>query len=294
MSRVLLLDLGETLIHGTTTVLPHVQEALAALAEFKGDDGKPLQRALVSDTEMPPPPATPTKIKPIFDDYVATLAALQLRSFFEPVSKHVTLSAHAGVGKPDRKVFALALKRLGVTAKLTDCVFVTENADHIRHCREELGMKTLQFGKDFTDWAEGPLLLATMMAPGTTNLAAALQPWAAARGLDNISLVEEQPGAAYAQAQMWVPISGADLEEAEGSHVPLPVRIDLPADSHGRITPRIGRPSPDDVKEAASYVKGLVARGEIGTDTGPLATHRIETDDRGRRLLKRRGFKSAI
>jgi hypothetical protein len=293
MSRVLLLDLGETLIH-ETTVLPHVPEALAAVAEFKGDNGKPLQLALVSDTQMPSPPPTPAKIKPIFDDYVATLATLQLRSFFEPVSKHVTLSAHAGVRKPDRKVFALAVNRLGVTAKLADCVFVTENAGHVRHCREELGMKTLQFGKDFTDWSDGPLLLSTMVAPGTVNLAAALQPWAAARGLENLSLLEDPAGVTYAQAQMWVPISGAELEEAEGAHVPLPVRIDLPADSRGRITPRVGTPSPEDVKEAASYVRGLVARGEIGTDTGPLATHKIETDKRGRRLLKRRGFKTAL
>jgi hypothetical protein len=293
MSRVLLLDLGDTLIHGTT-VLPHVQEALTALAEFKADNGKPLQRALVSDTEMPAPPPTPAKVKPIFERYVATLEAVQLRSFFEPVSKHVTLSAHAGVLKPDRKVFALAIKRLGATAKLTDCVFVTENPDHIKHCRDELGMKTLQFGKDFTDWADAPLLLSSMVAPGSVNLASALQPWAAARGLENVSLVEEGPGVTYAQAQMWVPISGAELEEAEGAHVPLPVRIDLPADSHGRITPRIGQPSREDVKEAASYVKGLVARGEIGTDTGPLATHKIETDKRGRRLLKRRGFKTAF
>jgi hypothetical protein len=292
MSRVLLLDLGDTLIHGTT-VLPHVPEALAALAEFQADNGKPLQRALVSDTEMPAPPPTPAKIKLIFDRYVATLDTVQLRSFFEPVSKHVTLSAHAGVLKPDGKVFRLALKRLGVTAKLGDCVFVTENADHIRHCREQLGMQALQFGKDFTDWSEGPLLLSTMVAPGAVNISAALQPWAVARGLENVSLVEETPGVTYAQAQMWVPISGADLEEAQGAHVPLPVRIDLPADSHGRITPRIGGPSPEDVKEAASYVKGLVARGEIGKDTGPLATHTIETDKVGRRLLKRRGFKTA-
>src|SRR5262245_1577458 len=100
MSRVLLLDLGETLIH-EMTVLAHVPEALAAIADFKGDNGKPLQCALVSDTRMPSPPPTPAKIKPIFDDYVATLARLQLRSFFEPVSKHVTLSAQSGVLKPD-------------------------------------------------------------------------------------------------------------------------------------------------------------------------------------------------
>lgn len=293
MSRVLLLDLGDTLIR-EMKVLPHVPEALAALAEFKGDDGKPLKRALVSDTRMPALPPTPAKIKPIFDEYLATLDAVQLRSFFEPVSKNVTLSAHAGVMKPDRKVFELALKRLGATAKLSECVFVTENADHIRHCRDELGMKTLQFGKDFTDWSDGPLLLSTMIAPGKTNLEPSLQQWAAARGLQNVSLLEERPGVTFAQAEMWVPISGAGLEEAEGANVPLPVRIDLPTDAHGRITPHVGTPAPDDVKEAASYVKGLVARGEIGTDTGPLATHTIETDKNGKRLLKRRGFKTAF
>jgi hypothetical protein len=293
MSRVLFLDLGETLVHGMT-VLPHVPQALAAIAQFKGDNGKPLQRALVSDTDMPSPPPTPAKAKPIFDRYVATLDTLALKSFFEPVAKHVTLSAHAGILKPDRKVFTLALKRLGVKATLADCVFVTENADHSRHCRDELGMKTLQFGKDFTDWSDGPLALSTMVASAAVNLEAALQPWASARRLDGVSLVREKAGVVYAQGQMWVPISDHDLEEAEGVHVPLPVRIDLPTDTDGRITPRIGGPSPEDVKEAASYVKGLVARGEIGKATGPLATHTIETDRAGRRLLKRRGFKTAI
>ena len=292
MSRVLLLDLGETLVHDMT-VLPNVRQALAAIAEFTGDNGKPLQRALVSDTDMPSPPPTPAKVKPIFNRYVATLDALALRSFFEPVAKHVTLSAHAGVLKPDRKVFTLALKRLGVRTTLAECVFVTENADHLRHCRDELGMQTLQFGKDFTDWADGPLALSTLVAPAAVNLEAALRPWAEARRLDGVSLLRERPGVVYAQAQMWVPITGHDLEEAEGVHVPLPVRIDLPTDAHGRITPQVGKPSTEDVKEAASYVKGLVARGEIGNATGPLATHTIETDGAGRRLLKRRGFKTA-
>jgi hypothetical protein len=293
MARVLLLDLGETLVHDTT-VLPHVPQALEALAEFKGDDGKPLRLALVSDTEMPPPPQTAAKIKAIFDRYVATLDTLQLRSFFDPATKHVTLSAHAGVFKPDRKVFALAVKRLGVTATLSDCAFVTENAEHIKHCRETLGMKALQFGKDFTDWSDAPLLLSEMIAPGRVNLAAALKPWGAARGLEDLSLVEEEPGVVYAQGQVWAPLSGADLEEAQGAYVPLPVRVDLRIDTQGRITPHVGKPSPEAVKEAASYVKGLVARGEIGDDSGPLSTHKLETDERGRRMLKRRGFKSAF
>jgi hypothetical protein len=293
MSRVLLLDLGETLIHGTT-VLPHVPEALDALTEFRTGNGTPLPLALVSDTEMPKPPPTAAKIKPIFDRYVATLDSLDLRRFFEPVAKHVTLSAHAGALKPDRKVFALALKRLGVKVTLAECVFVTERADHVKHCRDVLGMTALQFGKDFKDWSEGLLRLSTIVAPGRVNLEAALKPWASARALEGLSFVEEAPGVVWAQAQMWVPLTGADLGDAEGVHVPLPVRIDLRTDAQGRVTPHVGTPSQEDMKEAASYIKGLAARGEIGGDSGPLTTHTLQTDERGRRLLKRRGFKSAI
>ena len=285
MSRVLLLDLGETLIHGTTAVLPHVQEALAALAEFKGDNGKPLQRALVSDTEMPSPPPTPAKIKPIFDGYVATLTTLQLRSFFEPVSKHVTLSAHARVLKPDRKVFALAVKRLGVTAKLTECVFVTENADHIRHCREQLGMKTLQFGKDFTDWADGPCCCRRWSwrhgEPGRG---------ASARGLSRTRQhLADRGGQALSTRRRRC---GADIgrrSRSGSAHVPLPVRIDLPADAHGRITP-VSKAFAEDIEGGASC-QGLVARVKSGTTPDPSRPIRSKPTTGGR-LLKRRGFEA--
>jgi hypothetical protein len=294
MSRVLLLDLGETLIHDER-VLPHVPEALEAVAAFKTDNGKPLQFALVSDTDMPKPPPTAAKIKAIFDDYVHTIDRLNLRRFFEPVSRHVTLSAHAGVFKPDKKVFALAVKRLRVSVALGDCVFVTENAEHVRHCRESLGMKTLQFGKDFRDWSEAPLILAPMIGPANVNIAPALTAFGAAHGLEGLSLVHagSDPAVMQAQAQVLVPLSGSGLEEAEGAYVPVPVRVDIRRDAQGRITHSVGQPSPDDVKEAASYVRGLVARGEIGGKAGSLATHVLEVDHRGRRLLKRRGFKTA-
>jgi FMN phosphatase YigB (HAD superfamily) len=120
----------------------------------------------VSDFDMPTPPATPAKIKPIFARYVAILDQVHLRQFFDPVGKCVTLSTHAGVFKPDRKVFELALRRLRVTARLPDCIFITENGGHVTHCRQELGMKALQFGKDFTDWSQAPLLVASLAASG--------------------------------------------------------------------------------------------------------------------------------
>jgi hypothetical protein len=295
MSRVLLLDLGETLIHDGS-VLPHVPEALEALAAFTCGNGKPLQRALVSDTDMPQPSPTAAKIKPIFDDYLETLDEVNLRRFFEPVKKHITLSAHAGVFKPDRKVFALALKRLGVSATLADCIFVTENADHVRHCRKSLGMKALQFGKDFSDWSDAPLIVASMIGPSNVNVAAALKPWGAAHGLEGLSLVEAglEQNVIHAQAQVLARLSGPGLGEAEGAYVQVPVHVDIRRDAQGRLTPSVGQPSAEDVKEATSYVRGLASRGEIGGDSGSLATHVLEVDNRGRRVLKRRGFKTAL
>ena len=48
MIRVLILDLGGTLVAGESA-LPHVPEALAALDELDGATGEPLDVVLVSD-----------------------------------------------------------------------------------------------------------------------------------------------------------------------------------------------------------------------------------------------------
>ncbi len=286
-----MLDLGDTLMQGTT-VLPHVPDALQAFQQFRGDDGKPLALCLVSDFDMPTLPATPTKIKPIFARYIAILDQLHLRPFFEPVNRRVTLSTHAGVLKPNRKIFEFALRRLGVAAQLSDCIFITECARHVNHCRQELGMKALQFGKDFTDWSQAPMLVAALAAPGSVNLAPSLRAWSAGQGLESLSGIEEggEAGVVLAQARRWVPLVGKQLADLDGVHVSLPVPLELRTDANGRLSCNAGQPSPEDVAEAASYVRGLVARGELGKQAGPLATHEVETDPQGRRLLKRRGF----
>ncbi len=108
-------------------------------------------------------------------EYLAILDAAGLRLFFEPVKKRVTLSNHAGVVKPDRKIFEKALQRLGVpAAPLEDCCFITDNAAHIKVVREQFHMQAFQFGVDFTDWAEVPEMLGVASptvaaAPGTSG-----------------------------------------------------------------------------------------------------------------------------
>jgi FMN phosphatase YigB (HAD superfamily) len=116
MIRVVLFDLGLTLVDSQDRPFPHVKEALQAVRSFKTADGKPLGIGLVSDFDLPAPPPTKKKIDAIFDRYLAILDQTGLRPFFEPVRRHVTLSTHVGVYKPDRKIFEMALKRLGSKA----------------------------------------------------------------------------------------------------------------------------------------------------------------------------------
>ena len=159
-----MLDLGETLVHDGA-VFPHVPEALEAFAEMQTAQGEPLATCVVSDFKMPAPPSTPEKVGEIFAEYLELLERFGLREHFEPVERRATLSTHAGVNKPHRRVFEKALERLDVSAELAECLFITENQAHIEACAA-LGMETLRFGsaEGFMDWAEAPVLVAAKLS----------------------------------------------------------------------------------------------------------------------------------
>jgi hypothetical protein len=92
--------------------------------------------------------------------YHEILERAGLLQFFEPIEQRVTLSNHAGKSKPNREVFQLALERLGMAnTPFTQCALVTEDANHVRRVRKELGMQAFLFGSDFIDWVELPKLL---------------------------------------------------------------------------------------------------------------------------------------
>ena len=144
MIRILMFDLGNTLVReSTSTLFPHVREALRIIQGFTIASGAPLLRCLVSNypNQLPVPSQ---KIPQVFDEIVGILNDLGLTEFFQPVQRCVTLSAHAGVPKPAREVFQKAIDRLQVHANFTECLFLTENADHIEKCKQ-MGMSTLQF-----------------------------------------------------------------------------------------------------------------------------------------------------
>jgi FMN phosphatase YigB (HAD superfamily) len=158
MISTLLLDLGDTL-ESNGKPLPGALEALETLAKGAPPVGHPLRLALVSDYMEAKPP-TPENVEGLFREYVALVETMGLLDFFRPVEERITLSTHAGKRKPHAEIFELALHRLGPPEmRFQDCLFITENADHVAACRR-LGMKALELGKDFSNWEKAPAVIA--------------------------------------------------------------------------------------------------------------------------------------
>lgn len=290
--RILMLDLGDTLVH-EGAALPHAAEALEVLAKFTTAGGKPLAICLVSDYTLP---AAPGEVQADFKEYLTLLEGFGLRSYFEPVDKRVTLSTHAGVYKPDRRIFELAIKRLGLKAKLSECLFITEEKTHIA-AASDLGMATLTFGtpKGFTDWAEGPLLVAGKITGlAAANIARALPVWLAANhGL----LFAEGPGnlvvdgdRILAKVQQPWPLPASDFGE-DNLFVPVQTTVKFRLDASGRVRSFDKKDPPaDQVAEAVQEAKNSRARKEIATSPGERRVKQFVTDPQGRRVLRRMRF----
>ncbi|HMH54350.1 MAG TPA: hypothetical protein VK548_29210 [Candidatus Acidoferrum sp.] len=299
MIRVVMFDLGLTLIDDHGRPFPHVKESLASIQGFVGG-GKPVQSCLVSDFKMPAPPPTPAKIKALFEEYLQVfLEPTGLRSFFEPVQKRITLSTHAGAVKPDRHVFTKALERLGTTATLDQCLFITEKGTHVDVARNEHGMQTLLFREpganrfDFDDWSQAPLLVAHLIEPGENGEAAVKTYLSGVRGLDDVS-VEPTADGFTMHGRVWRPISGPGLGELEGVHVSFPVEGHFTRGPRGAVEDlRVGEPSTEQLAEAASFVRSLVRNKQIGPASGrgvSRPTHEVAVDEQGRRRLVRKRF----
>lgn len=174
MIRAVMFDLGMTLVDAQRTPFPGVAPALQAISKLKTARGRALQFSLVSDFDMPASPVTAAAIREIFSRYLEILDGTGLRPHFEPVRRRVTLSTHAGVFKPDRRVFELAAKRLRLTnLTLGQCLLVTENPQHIAAARDGLDMAALQFAPpgtapaDFSHWNDAPDLVSDVLRAGT-------------------------------------------------------------------------------------------------------------------------------
>jgi len=164
------------------------------------------------------PSVTAAKVRPMFEEYLGVPAPPGCANSLSRVSERVTLSTHAGVSKPDRAVFEKALSRLHSKAALNECLFITENADHIRAASQTLGMAVLQFKApgtthyDFDDWSQAPALIAHLADPHQTRQFA----WSRASasggtgGRDARAQAMGESGKVRVTGQVWrkVPCSG--------------------------------------------------------------------------------------
>lgn len=302
MIKVLMFDLGDTLVGADRQPFPHVRDALAVIAQLKTEAGKPLRSCLVSDFDLAAPPATPAKVAAIFAHYLTLLDATGLRGFFEPVKKRVTLSTHANAMKPDAAVFEKALRRLSVRVTLAECLFITENKAHVRAVRKHLQMQALQFrplgaiGGDFADWADAPALIAHEVAPDhADNLQAVVKAHLAAQGVELVTAnVVKAGGDVQAAGQVWCPVSVPGCADLQGVEVAMPVTSRIARGPRGKLVAEpVAPPSANDLAEAGAFVEGLAHHGQIGGRAGTKAlrpTHCIEIDAGGIKRLVRSRF----
>jgi len=305
MIRVVFFDLGLTLIDSRNRPFPHVKEALTTIQSFTTAQGKKVLTSLISDFDLPAPPATPAKIAAIFNRYLAVLDGTGLRPFFEPVQRRVTLSTHAGVLKPNRKIFETALARLRSKASLKECLFITENQDHIRLARTALHMSALQFRGststtyDFDDWLQAPAMVAHLIdAAGGSNAETALRHHLShSHGFDLQAVEGPERGATTTvRGTLWKPVGKSAGDELADVHAPFSVEGEVTRGPAGQIRAvRLAEPASADVTEAASLIRSLARHGQVGGSSpqpDDAATHDIETDDQGRRRLVRRRFRA--
>ena len=263
MSHVVMLDLGDTLVDRDLHPFAGVESALDTLAEFPD-----FERCIVSDFDGS------------FDEYLDLLDRTGLRRHFEPVARRVTISSVVGASKPQPAIFRKALERLGVSPPPADVMFITENASHIAATRAT-GMRALQFGNDFTEWARAPLLIARTFGDGRA-LTIALRGAVATFDLqlDQVDDQDSGGGRIHGRGRTLIPVRGKDLGSLDGVHVEVPVDVMITVDDAGQVQ-AVHHDTPE-MDEIHAGVRQIAATGEL--------THTVEVDGKGRRLLRRKRF----
>jgi beta-phosphoglucomutase-like phosphatase (HAD superfamily) len=311
MIRVLMFDLGGTLVDDQLKPLPHVPDALAAIAALRCADGKPLRSCLVSDYTMAPPQATVAQVRALFREYLAQLDQTGLRTWFEPVARRITLSTHAGRRKPAAAVFSKALARLQSKATLAECLLITENAAHAAAVRQKLGMQALLYGgagtpaADFCDWRQAPALVAARL-----GLAAEAEPHQRVRdrllalGVEPETIETAAAGRLRIRGRVWQPLAVPGHPELDGLCVAVPVDGECgPGPEGDAELVKLAQPGAKELAETTAFVHQLAEQGQIagpakgGAARGPSrgslpgqASHAVETDAQGRRRLVRKRF----
>jgi FMN phosphatase YigB (HAD superfamily) len=296
MVKAFMFDLWDTLVQGEA-VLPHAREALDVLSKFEDEAGDKLASHLVADYDVPARPRR--KLDPVPPDFIKLLDDLDLKRFFEPVERRVVLLTRGGSPEARRQTFERAVRQLGLPAGLDECLFISGDARRLDACRK-MGMRVLRFGPadspgaDFNDWAEAPLLLAPVVAPGSSfNMKLALQLYlAAARRLELVSIdYAATPDTIEGRVKKSFPVT---IQTRDGGtetiHTRLPVNVVVKLNRKGKVkSVKTGEPTGEELAESAHFVKTLEDNQQLSRGRGELMgreTHALETDEKGEKHLK--------
>ncbi len=188
---------------------------------------------------------------------------------------------------------------------MKECLFITENQDHIRVARTALRMSALQFRSsasttfDFDDWLQAPAMVAHLIdAAGGSNAEVAIRDHLSHSHDFDLQAVEgpERGATTTVRGTLWRPVGKSAGDELADVRAPFSVEGEVTRGPAGQIRAvRLAEPTSTDVTEAASLVRSLARHGQIrgsGPQRAGAATHDIETDDQGRRKLVRKRFRA--
>jgi len=300
MIKIAFFDVGETLIHNG---LPFagVVTALTAMAGFETVEAQALIMGIVSDYHAPIPP-TEEKVAALEEQYQnQVLGPSGLAGFFKPFESRVTISSRAGVRKPERRIFEVAIERTGSRASLSECSFVTENTTHLEKCKEH-GITPVRFGPavsgmaGFENWADAPAVIAGLVSPGHAgNLSAAAAAALATRhGLVGFTATATVGRSIHGRANQLVQLKDPRLGSLNGIYVERPSEVTVDFGPDGRVAEVVATvPNPDEVADAVNFVSSLIKSGRLAVPGQPApsfgVTHVVESDSEGRpRLVRQR------
>lgn len=114
----------------------------------------------------------------------------------------------------------------------------------------------------------------------------------AGRDLELVSVDERSPdGTIAATANRLHVVPGPD---GKPLYAPIPVTLRIQCDESGNVRTVAGEtPEAAAIADATRFVKSLAASHKLAEGEGPVppgATHQVEVDAKGRRILRRRRF----
>jgi hypothetical protein len=97
-----------------------------------------------------------------------------------------------------------------------------------------------------------------------------------------------------ARAQQWHSVPNPKAGNKEDIEVPIPVDVEIDLNKKGGVrSVKADQPDSETLADAASFVETLAANEQVTDESGPLppgVTHRIETDEKGRKRLVQKRY----